>query len=379
MRILAVFGTRPEAIKMAPVVTRLSRIPQCQLKVCVTAQHREMLDQVLNIFSITPDFDLNLMRQSQGLAPLTADVLSALSDVLSFARPELVLVHGDTTTTFAASLSAFYEKVPVGHVEAGLRTGNLDAPWPEELNRVLTSRIAKYHFAPTEGAMRNLLSEGIRHDRICVTGNTVVDALLSVRKRILADDSLQQRLQNEFQFLDESKRLVLVTGHRRENFGPPLRNICTALREIVARHPDAEVCYPVHLNPNVIGPVNAALGNTPKIHLIPPLDYVPFVYLMMRAHLIVTDSGGIQEEAASIGKPTLVMRDTTERPEAIESGSVCLVGTTVDLIVKKAYELLADDAAYASMASARSPFGDGTASDRIAQFLFGDAVSERIA
>jgi UDP-N-acetylglucosamine 2-epimerase (non-hydrolysing) len=338
-----------------------------------------MLDQVLNIFSITPDFDLNLMRQSQGLAPLTADVLSALSDVLSFARPELVLVHGDTTTTFAASLSAFYEKVPVGHVEAGLRTGNLDAPWPEELNRVLTSRIAKYHFAPTEGAMRNLLSEGIRHDRICVTGNTVVDALLSVRKRILADDSLQQRLQNEFQFLDESKRLVLVTGHRRENFGPPLRNICTALREIVARHPDAEVCYPVHLNPNVIGPVNAALGNTPKIHLIPPLDYVPFVYLMMRAHLIVTDSGGIQEEAASIGKPTLVMRDTTERPEAIESGSVCLVGTTVDLIVKKAYELLADDAAYASMASARSPFGDGTASDRIAQFLFGDAVSERIA
>lgn len=368
LRVLAVFGTRPEAIKMAPVVRALKNSSNMEVKVCVTAQHRQMLDQVLSLFSIEPDFDLNLMAPGQDLADLTAKVLTGMRDVLREWRPDYVLVHGDTTTTFSTSLAAYYERIPVGHVEAGLRTGNIYSPWPEEVNRCLTGVIANTHFAPTEHAKENLLSEGVHGEDICVTGNTVVDSLLEVVQRMQADAVLTRQLESQFSFLDSSKRLILVTGHRRENFGLGFENICTALTEI-SRWPDVEIVYPVHLNPNVQEPVQRILKGNLNVHLIDPVDYLPFVYLMNRAAILLTDSGGIQEEAPSLGKPVLVMRDTTERPEAVAAGTVRLVGTTVSSIVEGIRRLLDDSAEYARMSRATNPYGDGTAATKIVNFL----------
>jgi UDP-N-acetylglucosamine 2-epimerase (non-hydrolysing) len=368
LKVLTVFGTRPEAIKMASVVRALSIAPGIEVKVCVTAQHREMLDQVLSLFSIHPEFDLNLMTPGQDLTDITANVLIGMREVLKIWRPDYVLVHGDTTTTFATSLAAYYERIPVGHVEAGLRTGNIYSPWPEEVNRCLTGVIANTHFAPTEHAKQNLLSEGVRAADICVTGNTVVDALLDVVQRLQSDTRLTREMESRFSFLDGRKRLILVTGHRRENFGTGFENICHALTEI-SRWPDVEILYPVHLNPNVQGPVHSILKDNTNVHLIDPVGYLPFVYLMNRAAVLLTDSGGIQEEAPSLGKPVLVMRDTTERPEAVAAGTVRLVGTTVRSIVDGIRRLLDDSAEYARMSSAENPYGDGKAGTRIVNFL----------
>ncbi|GAB2502996.1 UDP-N-acetylglucosamine 2-epimerase (non-hydrolyzing) [Lysobacter humi (ex Lee et al. 2017)] len=361
------FGTRPEAIKMAPVVEALKACPDIETIVAVTAQHRHMLDQVLELFRIVPDIDLDVMAPNQSLAGLFGRLLQGMTDALQRARPDLLLVHGDTSTTFASALAAFYERVPVGHVEAGLRTGNMEAPWPEEANRRLTAPLARLHFAPTETARANLEAEGIR-DGIHVTGNTVIDALLEVVARIRADATLQAALEARFPFLDPARRLVLVTGHRRENFGDGFQQICLALREIASR-PDVQVVYPVHLNPNVQGPVNSLLADVPGIHLIAPQDYLPFVHLMDRAELILTDSGGVQEEAPSLGKPVLVMRETTERPEAVEAGTVRLVGTDRARIVGETGRLLDDPAAYAEMSRAHNPYGDGRAARRIADAI----------
>jgi UDP-N-acetylglucosamine 2-epimerase (non-hydrolysing) len=372
MKVLAVFGTRPEAIKMAPVVERLKARPgSFDVRVCVTAQHREMLDSVLALFSIRPDHDLDLMTPGQDLYDVTAGVLKGMRGVFRELRPDIVLVHGDTTTTMAASLAAYYARVPVGHVEAGLRTGDKFAPFPEEINRRVTGVVADLHFAPTEAARANLLREGVPDASIAVTGNTVVDALLEVAGRIGADAALRDSLAADFPFLDSARRLVLVTGHRRENFGEGFENICLALSELAARHPDAQVLYPVHLNPNVQEPVNRILGGGGKgnIHLVPPVDYLPFVYLMTRAHLIVTDSGGVQEEAPSLGKPVLVMREVTERPEAVAAGTVRLVGTDREAIVREASRLLDDPEAYRAMSQAHNPYGDGRAATRIADRL----------
>ncbi|CAN7339612.1 non-hydrolyzing UDP-N-acetylglucosamine 2-epimerase [Variovorax paradoxus] len=369
MKILLVFGTRPEAIKMAPLVKHLQKLPAFETRVCVTAQHREMLDQVLSLFEISPDFDLNLMKPGQDLTDITAGVLRGLKETLAQWRPDAMLVHGDTSTTFAATLAAFYQRIPVGHVEAGLRTGNLYSPWPEEANRKLTSVLARWHFAPTEASRDNLLAEGVAPDTIHVTGNTVIDALLQVRDRIEDDATLQQRFAEQFRFVDLSKRLVLVTGHRRENFGGGFERICEALACIAHAHPDVQVVYPVHLNPRVQEPVYRLLGDVGNVHLIEPLDYLPFVYLMNRSTLILTDSGGIQEEAPSLGKPVLVMRDTTERPEAVAAGTVKLVGTDASRIAAQAHVLLTDAAAYQVMAHAHNPYGEGQASRRIAQTL----------
>lgn len=363
-RVLSVFGTRPEAIKMAPVVKALARTPGIRSEVCVTAQHRRMLDQVLEVFGIRPDYDLNTMRASQDLTDVTTTVLTGLRDVLRANRPDVLLVHGDTTTTLAASLAAYYERIPVGHVEAGLRTGNIYSPWPEEINRKVTGAIATYHFAPTAGARDNLLREGVAPERIHVTGNTVIDALLEVVERIRSDAELTARLASQFSYLDPEKRLILVTGHRRESFGSGFDRICDALARI-AKRPDVEIVYPVHLNPQVQGPVYSTLGSSPRIHLIEPLDYLPFVYLMDRSDVVVTDSGGVQEEAPSLGKPVLVMRDNTERPEAVEAGTVRLVGTDVERIVSTVTTLLDDADAYASMSRAQNPYGDGKAAGRI--------------
>jgi len=368
LKVLTVFGTRPEAIKMAPVVRALVNASGVEVKVCVTAQHRQMLDQVLDLFSITPDFDLNLMTPGQDLTDITAKVLTGMREVLRTWRPDYVLVHGDTTTTFATSLAAYYERIPVGHVEAGLRTGNIYSPWPEEVNRCLTGVVAALHFAPTEHAKRNLLNEGVREDAICVTGNTVVDALLDVVQRLKSDTALARQLDSQFSFLNAGKRLILVTGHRRENFGSGFENICAALTEI-SHWPDVEVVYPVHLNPNVQEPVNRILKGNPNVHLIAPVDYLPFVYLMNRATILLTDSGGIQEEAPSLGKPVLVMRDTTERPEAVAAGTVRLVGTTAGSIVNGIRRLLDDSVEYARMSGANNPYGDGTSASQIVSFL----------
>lgn len=369
MKILLVFGTRPEAIKMAPLVKHLQALPAFETRVCVTAQHREMLDQVLSLFEIKPDFDLNLMKPGQDLTDITAGVLRGLKETLAQWRPDAMLVHGDTSTTLAATLAAFYQRIPVGHVEAGLRTGNLYSPWPEEANRKLTSVLAHWHFAPTEASRDNLLAEGVAPDTIHVTGNTVIDALLQVRDRIRDDAALQRRFAEQFRFIDPTKRLVLVTGHRRENFGGGFERICDALGRIASTHPDVQVVYPVHLNPQVQEPVRRLLGNVDNVHLIEPLDYLPFVYLMDRSTLILTDSGGIQEEAPSLGKPVLVMRDTTERPEAVAAGTVKLVGTNADRIAAQAHVLLTDAAAYQVMARAHNPYGDGQACQRIAHAL----------
>lgn len=368
MKVLTVFGTRPEAIKMAPVVKALASSEKIAIKVCVTAQHRQMLDQVLTLFDIVPDFDLDLMKPGQDLTDITSNVLLGMRRVLNEWRPDYVLVHGDTTTTLATSLAAYYEKIPVGHVEAGLRTGNIYSPWPEEMNRRIAGAIAQVHFAPTETAKANLLREGASERAIYVTGNTVIDALLEVVCRLRSDVGLKAKIERDFQFLDSGKRLILVTGHRRENFGSGFENICNAIRRISERC-DVEIVYPVHLNPNVQEPVKRLLGNRSNIHLIKPLDYLPFVYLMDRSHILLTDSGGVQEEAPSLGKPVLVMRNTTERPEAVTAGTVKLVGTDQETIVAETYRLLDDDAEYARMSHAHNPYGDGQAANRIVNFL----------
>ncbi len=368
MRILSVFGTRPEAIKMAPIIRRLAVAPGITSLVCVTAQHRQMLDQVLSLFSITPDRDLDVMRDGQGLTWITTSVLERMADVFAELQPDRVLVQGDTTTTFAASLAALYAKVPVGHVEAGLRTGNVHSPWPEEMNRRLTTHIADLHFPPTEQARQNLLQEGVELSRIVVTGNTVIDALFDALAILDADPARGTQIERSLPRLDPSKRLILVTGHRRENFGGGLERVARGLLHLASRG-DVEIIYPVHLNPNVRHVAGAMLGSHDAIRLIPPLDYLPFVHLMRRADLIITDSGGVQEEAPSLGKPVLVTRDTTERPEAVEAGTVELVGTNTDLLVTRAYRLLDDRAAYERMSFSHNPYGDGKAAARIVQTL----------
>ena len=368
MKILLVFGTRPEAIKMAPVFTALKGAQGMDVRLCVTGQHRQMLDQVLDLFEIKPDFDLNLMKPGQDLSDITSNVLLGMREVYKQWLPDMVLVHGDTTTTLGASLSAYYARVKVGHVEAGLRTGNKYAPWPEEVNRRVAGVLADVHFAPTAQSRSNLLAEGVADSNIFVTGNTVIDALLQVVDRIRHDDELKKAHQARFSFLDPSKRMVLVTGHRRENFGQGFEDICHALATL-ARRGDVQVVYPVHLNPNVQAPVTRILANEPNVHLLEPQDYLPFVYLMDQSTLIITDSGGVQEEAPSLGKPVLVMRDTTERPEAVDAGTVRLVGTQRDQIVSAANELLDDPAAYELMSRAHNPYGDGQASRRIAEVL----------
>lgn len=376
MKILIVFGTRPEAIKMAPVIEALKKVTTFSVKVCVTAQHRQMLDQVLDLFGIVPDFDLNLMRPGQNLSDITSDMLLGMRGVLHQWRPDMVLVHGDTTSTFAAALAAFYEKITVGHVEAGLRSGYIYAPWPEEMNRRLVSEIAGIHFAPTEQARKNLLREGVSENTIHVTGNTVIDALLQVIEEIRSGEREQEilsRLAKQLSphssvFTSLPSRLILVTGHRRENFGEGFECICRSLRTLAQRM-DVEIIYPVHLNPNVQEPVQRILGNIENIHLIEPLDYLPFVYLMSRSYLVITDSGGIQEEAPSLGKPVLVMRDITERPEAVNKGTVILVGTDEKRIVTEANRLLDDPVAYKIMSCAHNPYGDGLAAKRIASIL----------
>lgn len=368
LRVLSIFGTRPEAIKMAPVVAALASEPAIEARVCTTGQHREMLQSVLDFFRIVPDYALDIMKPGQDLAYITSAVLQGLGPVFEDWRPDYVLVHGDTTTALAAAMAAFYARIPVGHVEAGLRTGDIEQPWPEEMNRLIADRLAARHWTPTESASRNLRAEGIAPEHILITGNTVVDALFLARERLRADEGLTSSFEARFDMLDPDLPLVLVTGHRRENFGEGFENICKALAEI-ARTCEAQVVYPVHLNPNVREPVNRLLGDCPRVHLIEPLDYAPFIYLMDRAKLLITDSGGIQEEAPSLGKPVLVMREVTERPEAVEAGTVKLVGTDAEKIVREARALLTDDAAYQAMARAHNPYGDGKAANRIVKDL----------
>jgi UDP-N-acetylglucosamine 2-epimerase (non-hydrolysing) len=368
-KVLTVFGTRPEAIKMAPLVHALEADSRFEAKVCVTAQHREMLDQVLDLFEIKPDFDLNIMTPGQTLNDVTTAILVGLKPVLEEFKPDVVLVHGDTATTFASSLAAYYQQIKVGHVEAGLRTGNIYSPWPEEANRKLTSAITNYHFAPTAGSRENLLNEGVSEDDITVTGNTVIDALFWVREKLKQEKSLSGALSSTFDYLDMNKKLILVTGHRRESFGGGFERICEALRQIASEHPEVQVLYPVHLNPNVQEPVKRLLQDLDNVFLIEPQQYLPFCYLMDRSSIILTDSGGIQEEAPSLGKPVLVMRETTERPEAVDAGTVRLVGTEVESIVGQVDLLLSDPNEYQKMGRAHNPYGDGLACGRILEFL----------
>ncbi len=364
-KVLTVFGTRPEAIKMAPLVHALANDERFDAKVCVTAQHREMLDQVLELFEIKPDYDLNLMKAGQTLNDVTAKILLELKPVLQEFKPDVVLVHGDTATTFAASLAAYYEQIAVGHVEAGLRTGNIYSPWPEEANRKLTGALAKYHFAPTDTSKANLLKENYSEDNIFVTGNTVIDALLMVKEKIDTDLDLKSTLASQFPFLNESKKMILVTGHRRESFGSGFERICEALALTAKENPDVQIVYPMHLNPNVREPVNLILSGINNIYLIEPQQYLPFIYLMDRSHIILTDSGGIQEEAPSLGKPVLVMRETTERPEAIDAGTVKLVGTKIKDICDNLKLLLTDSECYKIMSMSSNPYGDGNACEKI--------------
>ena len=375
-KILIIFGTRPEAIKMAPLIKEFKKHTNYNLKVCVTAQHREMLDQVLELFDIIPDFDLNLMKAGQDLYDITTKVLIGVKEVLVDFKPDLVFVHGDTTTTFSASLASYYEKIPVAHIEAGLRTGDIYSPWPEEVNRKLTTQIAKYNFAPTNESKANLIKENVKEESIIVTGNTVIDSLFIVRDKISTNKSLQKEiaLKIGLDFIDnedllKNKKIILVTGHRRENFGQGFLNICEALKEIALKNPDCEIVYPVHLNPNVSVPVHKILEDIVNINLITPLDYEPFVYLMSISHIILTDSGGIQEEAPSLGKPILVMRNTTERPEALESGTVKLVGTDKNKIVGEIQNLLENKSEYLKMSMAHNPYGNGKACEKIIDFL----------
>ncbi|TRX70567.1 non-hydrolyzing UDP-N-acetylglucosamine 2-epimerase [Carboxylicivirga sp. M1479] len=374
--ILLIFGTRPEAIKMAPLVKALEAESSFKSKVCVTAQHREMLDQVLSIFDIEPDYDLNLMKAGQDLYDITSRVLLGLRSVLDNFKPDVVLVHGDTGTSTAAALAAFYKQIPVGHIEAGLRTNDIYSPWPEEMNRQLTGRLTTFHFAPTPWSKENLLKENIHEDSICVTGNTVIDALQLALDKIehsaqFKQDilSLLERYIPNIESELGSKKLVLITGHRRENFGEGFVHMCEAIKEIATQQSKSLIIYPVHLNPNVQKPVNEILGDIDNVHLIPPLEYLPFIYLMSQSHFVLTDSGGIQEEAPGLGKPVLVMRDTTERPEAVEAGTVKLVGTNKDLIIKEALALLNKQEVYDQMSKAHNPYGDGEACERIIKFL----------
>lgn len=372
-KILTVFGTRPEAIKMAPVVLALQQAEGLESLVCVTAQHRQMLDQVLNLFDIKPDYDLDLMAPNQDLFDITSKVLLGLRDVLREAQPDIVLVHGDTTTCFAAGLAAFYQNIKLGHVEAGLRTGNLRAPFPEEANRTLVGRITDYHFAPTQSSKINLLAEGVPEPNIVVTGNTVIDALLIVRDKVIGEpDSVWQEKFGETLFktiCDSSRKLILITGHRRENFGQGFIDLCNAIKELAQKHPDWDLIYPVHLNPNVQKPVYEILDQLDNVYLIAPLDYEPFVWIMNRSDLILTDSGGIQEEGPSLGKPVLVMREVTERPEAVDAGTVILVGTDKAKIVSGVEKVLLDGEVYARMSKAHNPYGDGHACEKIIQTL----------
>jgi UDP-N-acetylglucosamine 2-epimerase (non-hydrolysing) len=365
LKVLTVFGTRPEAIKMAPLVKRLAIEQGIKSRVCVTAQHRQMLDQVMALFEIRPDYDLNIMKPEQTLSGITCEILTRLEPVLTDFKPDLVLVHGDTSTTFCATLAAFYQRIAVGHVEAGLRTGSLYSPWPEEANRKLTGALARLHFAPTEQSRANLLREGVNEGTIHVTGNTVIDALLMVKARLECDGSLAGELDARFPFLRGDARLVLITGHRRENFGEGFDRMCGAIHDLASEFPDADFVYPVHLNPNVREPVNRILQGLTNVHLIEPLDYLPFMYLMTRAHIILTDSGGVQEEAPSLGKPVLVMRDSTERPEAVTAGTVKLVGTDVRRITEGVRTLMTDAVEYQRMSLSHNPYGDGKACERI--------------
>jgi UDP-N-acetylglucosamine 2-epimerase (non-hydrolysing) len=373
-KILIVFGTRPEAIKMAPLVKAFEKYPRdFETKVCVTAQHREMLDQVLEIFDIQPDYDLNIMKAGQDLYDVTTNVLLGMREVLEEFNPDVVLVHGDTTTTSATSLAAFYQKIAVGHVEAGLRTGDLYSPWPEEANRQITGVLANYHFAPTTTSQDNLLKENKNPANIVVTGNTVIDALLLALEKIEKSQELQDKIMKQLSErgyqLQDDKKIILVTGHRRENFGQGFINICNALKDLAVANPTVDVVYPVHLNPNVQEPVNALLKGIENVYLINPLQYESFIYLMKHAYFIITDSGGVQEEAPSLGKPVLVMRETTERPEAVDAGTVKLVGTDPQRIVEEAQILLDDASAYGKMSLAHNPYGDGEASEKIIEFL----------
>ncbi len=371
-KVLLVFGTRPEAIKMAPLVKAFENEPSIESKVCVTAQHREMLDQVLEMFDIKPDYDLNLMKPGQDLYDITGNVLLGMKSVLEEFKPDVVLVHGDTTTTSSASLAAFYQKVRVGHVEAGLRTGNLYSPWPEEANRQITGVLANYHFAPTTTSQNNLLKENKKQEDIIVTGNTVIDALFLALDKIEKNDDLKSKIIesiNSQYELKNDKKIILVTGHRRENFGNGFINICEALKSIAINNPDIDIVYPVHLNPNVQKPVKEILSNTANVYLIDPLQYESFIYMMNKSYFIITDSGGVQEEAPSLGKPVLVMRDTTERPEAVEAGTVKLVGTNKETIIKEAQLLLDLQDEYIKMSKAHNPYGDGKACERIVEFL----------
>ena len=374
---MLVFGTRPEAIKMAPLVKEFQKYPEkFETLVCVTGQHREMLDQVLRIFEITPNYDLNIMKQGQDLYDVTARVLIGMRDVLKETKPDVVLVHGDTTTSTAAALAAFYQQIPVGHVEAGLRTHNIYSPWPEEMNRQITGRIATYHFSPTPLSKQNLLAEGVNEEKIHVTGNTVIDALYMVVDKIKNDKSLDTELENilrqsgyDVKRLNNGKKLVLITGHRRENFGDGFINMCTAIKDLTQKYPDVDFVYPMHLNPNVRKPIHEVFGedlsNLGNMFFIEPLEYLSFVYLMEKSNIVLTDSGGIQEEAPGLGKPVLVMRDTTERPEALEAGTVKLVGTNYDKIVNEVSALLDNNEYYEKMSKAVNPYGDGLACSRI--------------
>jgi UDP-N-acetylglucosamine 2-epimerase (non-hydrolysing) len=366
--IFIVFGTRPEAIKLAPLILQIRKnktiSDNLKLYVCVTAQHRKMLDQVLDLFEITPDFDLNIMKNNQGLADVTSKILLGLTELFSQINPSLVIVHGDTATAFSSTLAAYYQKIPVAHIEAGLRTNDIFSPWPEEINRRFVSLIANIHFAPTSDAKNNLIAEGVVKNKILVTGNTIIDSLVNISNKIDNDNNLKALLNNKFSFINSEKRMILVTGHRRENFGSGFENICLALKELSYRK-DVQIIYPVHLNPNVLIPVQKHLSSIENIFLIEPLEYLEFVYLMKLSFVILTDSGGIQEEAPSFGKPVLVLRNTTERPEAIKSGAARLVGTDKTKIVSEATRLLEDSSEYLKMSNVTSPFGDGFASKKI--------------
>ena len=375
-KVLLVFGTRPEAIKMCPLVKEFKKHPESfETVVCVTGQHREMLDQVLQIFDVKPDYDLNIMKQGQDLYDVTARVLTGMRDVLDTVKPDVVLVHGDTTTSMAAAMAAFYRQIPVGHVEAGLRTHNLYSPWPEEMNRQVTGRIAEYDFAPTPLSRQNLLNEGVKDEKITVTGNTVIDALHWVVKKIQGDNVLSEELRKNLSKVgydtNRDGRLVLITGHRRENFGDGFISMCTAIRDLARKYPEVDFVYPMHLNPNVRKPIKQVFGEEKRDNLffIEPLDYLDFVYLMSRSYIVLTDSGGIQEEAPGLGKPVLVMRDTTERPEALDAGTVRLVGTDYDRIVGEVSALLDDRNHYETMSHAVNPYGDGKACPRIVEKL----------
>ncbi len=374
-RVMLVFGTRPEAIKMAPLVKEFQNSDDFETIVCVTAQHREMLDQVLDLFEIEPEYDLNVMKPGQDLYEVTANILLGLKPIFSEAKPDIVLVHGDTATTLATSLAAYYQKIAVGHVEAGLRTNNVYSPWPEEGNRQVTSRLTNYHFAPTLESKANLLKENVDLDNVIITGNTVIDALLRVVSKIESDKDLENRLKKTIldkgYHINNSKKMVLVTGHRRENFGQGFLNICEGLKELAILYPDIDIVYPVHLNPNVQKPVKDLLSSVDNIFLISPLDYEPFVYLMNSSYFILTDSGGIQEEAPSLGKPVLVMRETTERPEALEAGTVKLVGTDKEKIVRECKKLFDNKEIYQAMSRAHNPYGDGKACKKIVEYLKG--------